>query len=101
MQMNRILVNPDGQVWPCCYLCNKSYKAEQLDVVDSWFSRQGDELIKKYLDVKDELNLKNHSMEEIVNHEWYTKTLPESWEKEETRLEQCRMYCEHVVEEDE
>ena len=38
-------------------------------------------------------------MEEIINHEWFVKTLPESWEKPETRITECRKFCE--LEEDE
>jgi len=52
-----------------------------------------------YLENKDDLNLKKKSMEEILDHEWYQKTLPESWEKEETRLKECRDFCEYTVEE--
>jgi hypothetical protein len=106
-ETGRILVNPDGQVWPCCYLCNKSYKSEQLGVYgpnnqvddmtqegENWFWKESDEIMREYKRNAADLNLKNKTFKEIVNHEWYTKTLPESWEKEETRLEQCRQFCE-------
>ena len=28
---NRVIVNPDGQVWPCCYLSNLAYKYDIND----------------------------------------------------------------------
>tara|TARA_B100000941_G_scaffold126952_2_gene89755 strand:+ start:3146 stop:3514 length:369 start_codon:yes stop_codon:yes gene_type:complete len=111
LDMNKILVNPDGQVYPCCYLANKAYKSEQLGVFgpnnqvedmsqkgQNWYWKPGDELMHEYKKNYDDLNIKNKSMEEIVNHDWYTKTLPESWEKEETRFEACRTFCEHYKE---
>lgn len=101
---NRIVVNPDGQVWPCCYLCNKAYHAKQLEDQglskwEWWFGDSADTVMHNYLENKDDLNLKKKSMEEILDHEWYQKTLPESWEKEETRLKECRDFCEYTVEE--
>lgn len=47
----------------------------------------------------DELNIKKNSMRNILNHKWFTETLPKSWEKEETRLDMCRQYCEHYEDE--
>lgn len=103
---NRLLINPDGQVWPCCYLANKAYNAEQLErigasKVEWWFGMEQDKVMYEYFDKKEELNLKNKSLTEILDDEWYQKTLPESWEKEETRLKECRDFCEYSLEEDE
>jgi hypothetical protein len=109
----KVVVNPDGQVWPCCYFCNYGYKTEALGVYgpnnqvedldqpgETWVGRKnGDDVFVQYKKHYKELNLKHNSMEDILNHEWYTKILPESWEKEETRVEQCRRFCE--VEHDE
>jgi len=111
-EQGRILVNPDGQVYPCCYLCNKSYKTEQMGVFgpnnqvedmsqpgENWYYQERDKIMIEYKRNYHDLNLKNKSMEEILNHEWYVKLLPESWEKEETRSPECRKFCE--LEEDE
>ena len=109
----RILVNPDGQVWPCCYLCNIAFMAEQkggfgafnkVEPSDKWggnLMQIDGKIVTPMMEYKknySELNLKNRSMEEILKHEWYTKTLPESWENEEDRIPQCREFCEHSVE---
>jgi hypothetical protein len=101
MEIGRILVNPDGQVWPCCYFCNKTYRGEHTGKFDEWFHHPEEELFHKYYANKEDLNLQNKTMEEILNHEWFTKDLPESWEKEETRVEQCRRFCEQYVEDEE
>jgi hypothetical protein len=106
MAANRIVVNPDGQVWPCCYLCNNAYYAKQLESqgkseMDWWLKDSANSIMHKYFENKEELNLTQKSMEQILNHEWYQKTLPESWEKEETRLQECRDFCEYSLEEDE
>jgi hypothetical protein len=34
-----------------------------------------------------------NDLEDILNHEWFTKTLPESWEKPETTHKLCTMMC--------
>ena len=96
----KVLVNPDGQVWPCCYFANRAYHAQMnggfFTEENNWFgNEEGAEVLAKYNEHKEDLNIKNKSMEEILNHEWYTKDLPESWEKEETRFQQCRKFCEH------
>lgn len=111
-EQGRILVNPDGQVWPCCYLCNKAYKSENMGVYgpnnqvedmsqegENWYWEERDKAMLEYKKNYHDLNLKNKSMEEIINHEWFVKTLPESWEKPETRITECRKFCE--LEEDE
>jgi hypothetical protein len=35
--------------------------------------------MQEYWAHEEELNINNRSLEEILNHEWFTKTLPESW----------------------
>ena len=103
-EWGKVLVNPDGQVWPCCYFANRTYNAQRhggfFEEGSNWFKdEEGAKILGKYKESMDELNVKNKSMEEILNHKWYTKDLPESWEKEETRFQQCRKFCEHYVEE--
>jgi len=119
-EMGRILINPDGQVYPCCYLCNKAFKTEILGVFgpnnqvedlsqkgENWYWKtnpeseagSGDTVMIEYKKHYDELNLKKKSMKDILNHKWFTEILPKSWEKEETRSDQCRQFCEHYVDE--
>ena len=42
---NRVLVNPDGQVWPCCYLGNVGFDINHSVVRE--YENKKDELIKK------------------------------------------------------
>ena len=36
-------------------------------------------IIQEYREHADELNINNNSLEDILNHEWFTDTLPKSW----------------------
>ncbi len=77
---NRVLVNPDGQVWPCCYLGNVG-----LDINHS--------VIREYENKKDELNLfTNNNLCDIIQHDWFSKTLPNSWNSENP-TKQCVKFC--------
>ena len=49
--------------------------------------------IKKYVDNKKEHNIFNKPLEEIVESEWFTKTLPESWSDSDTLVHQCWRLC--------
>lgn len=83
---NKILVNPDGQVWPCCYLANITFEKEVRGV------NQDQEVIREYMDNKDDFNIFKKSVVDILQHEWYQKTLPESWENGKA-LRQCINHC--------
>lgn len=77
---NRVLVNPDGQVWPCCYLGNVGF-----DINHS--------VVREYKNKKDELNLfTNNNLCDIIQHDWFSKTLPNSWNSENP-IRQCVEFC--------
>ncbi len=89
----KVVVNPDGQVWPCCYLCNPTYKhsvvvGHMLEKNDVWL---------KYLANAEKYNVFNRPLSEIMREEWFTETLPESWEKEETSLQACKHWCSNRI----
>jgi len=100
---NKFLVNPDGQVWPCCYLSNPGYKQYLTGMRDrpEIVERKVDDIVHpvldEYFEHKDELNIHNHPIEEILAHPWFTETLPRSWEGNWPHR-QCVVMCEKANE---
>ena len=82
-QTTRIMVNNSGQVWPCCYLEHHEYE----------ITKKHQHIFKEYYKNKDKLNLNNYTLREILNNEWFTKTLPESWKNETTCATSCKNWC--------
>ena len=112
MRTKRIVINPDGQVWPCCYLANSAFMYTSLGRPTSYTPKETlgieDQLIdveeaacntgyqvvlQEYLTDQDDYNIFKHSIEEIVQSKWFAKTLPESWNEEERALHQCKVHC--------
>ena len=87
---NKVLINPDGQVFPCCYLANFMFMTEK----EKWKQIHAKQpIMQEYEKNKEDLNLNNKTMPEILSHDWFDKTLVESWYKEETTLMQCERFC--------
>lgn len=104
MLMNKVLINPDKQVFPCCYLGNQGYsqkiRGEHKDA--NIIARGVDDIVhpimQSYYENEKDLNLETNSIEEVLNHEWYTKTLPESWDSDRPhRL--CMIMCSKKLDE--
>ena len=112
LQSKRILVNPDGQVWPCCYLANSTYMRAALGYPESYTSKEtyrienqiinledaavrtGQQvLLKEYFGEKEQYNIFNHTIDEIVESKWFAETLPKSWDEPERVLYQCKINC--------
>lgn len=107
-EKNRFVVNPNGQVWPCCYFANFTYLVEQYklrDNEDQLFSghkKQMDtDLIRDYYKNPDSKNAFKRPVHEILDDEWFNKTLPKTWESEETIHIQCSKFCRITDEEGE
>jgi len=90
--LEKIVVNPDGQVYPCCYLCNFAYQRHSSNneklIADS--------LMRIYDSKKEDNNIFNNNLEDILEGEWFTKSLPENWESE-MPSRTCRRYCGEIV----
>lgn len=100
MKERKALVNPDGQVWPCCYLANLAYygvkKTEMTnDSSDNfmYYVKKESPTFNSYFENKQNYNIMNESLENILNSEWFTKTLPESWDDSDKILLQCDRFC--------
>ena len=98
-EKNRYLQNFNGQVYPCCYLVQTQTQklfANGEAIVTGGGTIQLEEkqeIFKKYNEVKDELNVFNNDIKTILSHEWFTKTLPESWDDPDKTLRQCTKHC--------
>ena len=82
-QTTNTIVNSTGQVWPCCYFGTHEHKLQEQDQY----------VFEQYNKNKDKHNLNNYTVKEILNNEWFTKTLPESWKDEKTCARQCKRWC--------
>ena len=113
MQTKRILVNPDGQVLPCCFFANVMYMYDRMGAPDEWtpkkeygisdqlmdvprvaYETSQENILMQYYYDRDKYNVHNRPLEEILNDEWFAKTLPESWEDENKLARQCATYCQ-------
>jgi hypothetical protein len=113
MKTKRLLVNPDGQVLPCCYFANNLYlygnvfvpegewgpkkhygiEDQLVDIGRAAYHTSKDKVLMNYNKNKDEYNVFNKPLEDIINSEWYTKTLPESWDDPEKISPCCKTNC--------
>jgi len=119
----QMLVNPDGQVLPCCYLSNyftvdkrppiptemidTDFKVKKQYVYDTYKEIEDqlyhidfvnlevsrEYLFNEYEKRKDKLNIFTNDLEDILSNEWFTKILPESWEHEDTISTPCKQIC--------
>ena len=98
---DRVLINPDGQVYPCCYLGNLHYAF--MNDPNPWLIKQysENEALKKYNDNKEEYNIKNHTLQEIMSSDWFNVDLPDSWESDETVPQPCERMCKVINEDQE
>jgi hypothetical protein len=115
---NQMLVQPDGQVLPCCYLSNyyaasktplkskeeikdmslTKFRAvkDQLYYIDLINHSVSNELYNEYEKRKDKLNIFTNDLEDILDNEWFTKILPESWEDPDKIAWPCKNICTKV-----
>ena len=112
IESKRIVVNPDGQVWPCCYLANSSFLHTELGEPTTYVPKQTfgieDQLIdveraaantgreavfKEYMADRNDYNIFHHTIEEVVDSKWFAETLPESWNDPNRTLWACSVYC--------
>ena len=83
---NRYMVNPDGQVFQCCFL-----KINFDD--EDYFVKGKHAWVDEYLDNKEKYNLKNRIMKEIVDDDLFAKKLPKTWVNIDTAPRPCQKYC--------
>ena len=99
-EKDKYLVNPDGQVFPCCYLSNVYYyskRFEKMGKLDELYpghkAEMSQHLLVEYEKLEDENNIFKNDIADIVQGKWFSKILPESWDNEETLHVQCKRMC--------
>lgn len=92
LEDDNILINPDGQVLPCCYLGNTNF----LNDLDSSEGRSWNnhEVLIKYKKNKKLFNLNYKTLDEILTSEWFNVDLPKSWESYDTLALPCKTFCD-------
>jgi len=86
---NEVLVMPNGDLVPCCYHGNSYWKylqdGKEVDLTKNPHFRE-------FIDNREEHNLFNKSIKEIINSKWYTETLPKSFGADNP-IPQCALQC--------
>jgi molybdenum cofactor biosynthesis enzyme MoaA len=70
---NEIFISVDNKLWPCCHLYDENVK--EKSIVELGLSN----VFNNYGNNFNDLNI--HSLTEILNSEWYLKTLVDGWNK--------------------
>ena len=111
MQSRRAIVNPDGQVIPCCFIANVLYMVDKTDTVDELTKQRNDvtdqighkDIIKRrflkdkvlinYYENRDKFNIFKRPLKDILADDWFNKDLPESWNDSDNVPTQCWWNC--------
>jgi hypothetical protein len=95
LEEGRLIIDPDGQVVPCCFMSNMLFRLMN----DEDFKVKNPTFVKYVEDMKD-MNIHNKTLDEIFDHEWFEVTLPESWKDENLAMGICKQYCRVCDEEE-
>ena len=87
---NKVVINPDGQVLPCCYFCNPHFYNKQDPEVRKWFIEHP--VMQEYQKYQKELNVFTASLIDIITHKWFQTILPDSWNTNRP-VHQCEKFC--------
>lgn len=74
LERKNLYLDAHGSVWPCCWLGGSPYRPEPF--LRQWMQKN---VVDKY---ETSFNsLKSRNLEQILDHEWLKKYLPESWQR--------------------
>lgn len=88
---NEIVVNPDGQVLPCCFHANAHYQNQ----FDSNYGKEVHEhpiYMEEYDANPKDFNILYTPLSDIINSNWFQKTLPNSMTSN-SPVPQCERQC--------
>jgi len=86
---NRYMVNPNGQVFQCCYLKKNFHKPDNED----YFIKGNHPWVDEYLDNEDDYNLDNRNLKDILDSDLFKKKLPDTCKNPDTAPYPCQRYC--------
>ena len=93
---NKIFINIDGQVLPCCYIGNNYYTKKLSGYSYNQWARHP--VIAEYYDKQSDHNVFQRNLIDIVKHsKWFNHSLPNSWQDPHTAVTQCSRYCSAVA----
>jgi MoaA/NifB/PqqE/SkfB family radical SAM enzyme len=76
---NEIVINPDGQVLPCCYHANSDFKRKNSPKeVGEGIERYMGPWFKEYIEKSSDYNVFEKPLSTIMNSNWFIKSLPQS-----------------------
>ena len=88
-ELNQMVINIDGQVYPCCYLVNNDYQSRASGEKSGY--RENQHIMHQYDHYKDDLNIFKNDFDSINEHPWWDELI-ESWSKDKA-LRQCKRWC--------
>jgi MoaA/NifB/PqqE/SkfB family radical SAM enzyme len=86
--INKININFDGQVWPCCYFGYSDIGSDDISHQEQFYKA---DLIKEYNKNRLENNIYYNTIEDMLKNKWWTEYLPKSIE--EDPVPQCTRNC--------
>lgn len=94
MQSKRVIINPDGQIVPCCFIANVLYPMNKITSTESIQKDIfPDPVLEEYYSSKQKYNIHNRPIDQILSDDWFTSTLPESWNDSDRIPLQCWWNC--------
>ena len=89
---NKVLVNIDGQVLPCCYIGNNYWARKVSQKGYSEFVSHP--VMQQYYQSQDDHNIfKNNLIDILTTSKWFNHVLPDSWQDPKNTVRQCSKHC--------
>jgi hypothetical protein len=111
LKIGRIVINPDGQVLPCCFFANSVYVSKAFGYPTTHTKQKSQTLdqelvnyeayatkaptvnvLKDYIANADDLNIFNNPLDEILAHPWFEQ-LYQSWDDSNKVSSVCVKHC--------
>ena len=101
IERSNLKISVDGLITPCCHL---SPSLERFSLDGTWVHGQNTRaaaewsapispIIQEYIDNTTAYNLNHNSISDIVNSQWFNKSLPKSWNDLKDSCFGCKKVC--------